>query len=217
MIGGKGEFKPIVYGDIYEIRQYGIDFFDYILDIGSNIGSFSILSGILHRSASVFSIEPSPENYKNLKNNINLHKNIKIKSYALADDESMPFKEDFNSLGRHLTKNEKGDIFIPTKTLRQIIDDCNIDLSKKICFKCDCEGGERFLLDQKSTNILKKFYHIGMEIHFVKSNGVPIYPGCLEYKNYRDWINENFTNTHKIKYKKSNKHKGYGHYILSRK
>ena len=39
----------------------------------------------------------------------------------------------------------------------------------------------------------------------------------LDWSLYNDYIMENFANTHEIKYYRSNKHHGYGHYCLVKK
>jgi FkbM family methyltransferase len=124
---------------------------DIVLDIGANIGGFTI--GAALKAKHVYAVEPIF--YKELEENIKLNnlKNVTILTSALGSGESVNLS--FNKIER---KN------IPTHSLTQIINMIELKSSNlhKISFiKCDCEGGEWFIKPNELNNIRR----IEIEIH----------------------------------------------------
>jgi FkbM family methyltransferase len=124
---------------------------DIVLDIGANIGGFTI--GAALKVKHVYAVEPIF--YKELEENIKLNnlKNVTILTSALGSGENINLS--FNKTER---KN------IPTHSLTQIINLINLKSSglHKVSFiKCDCEGGEWFIKPHELNNIRR----IEMEIH----------------------------------------------------
>ncbi len=82
---------PIVIKEIWEENVYRTDDwrFEYegdIVDIGANIGSFSIFSA--SKQCKVYAVEPEPHNLEALNNNIvlnNMQENIIVCPYAISD------------------------------------------------------------------------------------------------------------------------------------
>ena len=76
------------YNDIWENKSYAviedIQKQDIVIEIGANIGIFTILASL--KAKRVFSFEPMVENYKYLKNNISINNldNVNIFNYAVA-------------------------------------------------------------------------------------------------------------------------------------
>ena len=211
----------------YGVGRYGADYFDYILDIGANIGEYTIAFSSLFPSAKIFAYEPVGAAFERLKLNLRStlphrqYNNIKIFKEALGDGDDKKVTNTLHTWSNYVMEDEVAESWprqkcesVKTKTFKQIIQDNNIDLNKNILLKCDCEGGERFLLDKESTDIVKKMKFIGMEIHFVKYNGELVFPNCLKWEEYNEWIGENFKNNFEVMYKFSSKHEGYGHYFM---
>ena len=84
---------------------------------------------------------------------------------------------------------------------------------KNYIIKSDCEGGERFLLNDYK-DIIGKCKHFCMEIHFPNPRHKQFdkFPSYMEYYN---WV-QTFSHTHKITYHHSRKKSGIGVYVLSR-
>ena len=67
---GFNKIKTMLYNDDYRLRICGINYFDHILDIGANIGVFSILSTVLYPEAKIHAYEPCKKTYEYLKQNV---------------------------------------------------------------------------------------------------------------------------------------------------
>jgi len=143
------------------------------VDIGANIGYYSTLySKIVEKSGKVISIEPSPVNFKYLKNNMQLQNfnNFQLFNCACGEKQNivkflldkrankcMVVEDDFSS-------DTSSIVTIPVRTLDDIVIECQI---KNIDFiKMDVEGYEWHAI-QGSLETIKKFKPtIQIEIHF---------------------------------------------------
>jgi len=140
-----------------------------ILDIGSNIGSFSIKAAIDFPTARVIAIEPSVETFLLLKKN--------IKENSIHNIESIN-KAIFGKNGYHTlydpgpgglrslyppSKKRSAIIRVETTTLEKIIS------RKKIKYidllKMDCEGSEYNIFENLSSELFLKIKVISMEYH----------------------------------------------------
>lgn len=124
---------------------------DIVLDIGANIGGFTI--GAALKAKHVYAVEPIF--YKELEVNVKLNnlKNVTILTSALGSGESVNLS--FNKIER---KN------IPTHSLIQIIsmiESKSLGTHKVSFIKCDCEGGEWFIQPEE----LKGIRRIELELH----------------------------------------------------
>ena len=78
-----------------------------VLDIGANIGNFTMLSSQLFTKAKIFSFEPIPFTFSILQKNIGKQKNIKIFNKAVGEktgSQLMSFDEDSSGLSRFSNK-----------------------------------------------------------------------------------------------------------------
>ena len=55
------EFNKIVSKDLPDLRRYPSNYFDFIIDVGANIGIYTIYSKILFPNSKIISIEPDRE------------------------------------------------------------------------------------------------------------------------------------------------------------
>lgn len=122
-----------------------------ILDIGANVGWYSINISKENKNAEIFAFEPIPQTFKYLSENIEKNNvtNIKIFNYGFSDEEkylnfyhypegpgnsssrNLSGREDINKI---VCKVRKLDDFVAEKKL-------NLDF-----IKCDVEGAELFVL-----------------------------------------------------------------------
>lgn len=84
---------------------------DYVIDIGANIGYFSvILANLVGQDGKVFAFEPDPTNFEILKKNVKLnnHKNVECINKAVSNKNSKVklFLSDMNN-GDHRCYNPK--------------------------------------------------------------------------------------------------------------
>ncbi|MBS3055447.1 MAG: FkbM family methyltransferase [Candidatus Aenigmarchaeota archaeon] len=150
-----------------------------VIDIGANIGAFSIYAA--SKGAVVYSYEPEKENFKLLNKNISLnHGKEKIHPFNLAVGGKSGLTSLFISkenVGGHsifpspkLESKQNVRITTLTDILRgKRIEKCDF-------LKLDCEGAEYDILFKITKNMLAKIKRIGMEYHRIKG------------RNYKDMI-----------------------------
>jgi FkbM family methyltransferase len=210
------ETKEIIYRDQYRIREIKCPV-DYIIDIGSHFGTFSLLSSVLFPKAKIISYEPSKDTFNILTENMGSFSNVKCVNMALGDNSPLNFEmEMYPTCTGNMFKKSANGYSVDTISLPGIFESNKIDVdNSRVILKIDCEGGERFLIDNKSVELMKKCHHICMEVHFpaLNNNKFDEFPTWDEYD---EWINENFKDKSILCYK-SNKHKGLALYIITTK
>lgn len=125
---------------------------DSFLDVGANVGVYTLLAASKITSGSIYSIEALPKNYERLKENIELNQFEKIKTYQLAVSDREGTIElslnDCDSTPSILEKNSVNKLIVKTDTLDNILPNVkNLNLAKM-----DVEGAE--LLALKGANSL---------------------------------------------------------------
>ena len=61
--------REILHRDYYDLRKFSPGSFDTIIDIGANIGMFSLYARFLQPLARIIAIEPHPAIFKILQDN----------------------------------------------------------------------------------------------------------------------------------------------------
>lgn len=162
------------YYEVYIKKEYkGIKKGDVVLDIGSNLGFLSLYA--LDQGASkIYSIEPEPKNFENLKKNTSQFKEITPIQYAIdykkgeidfyvGDSSSIHtiFEQSENVSGYKFDHNT---IKVKTIDADSLIKEFNIE--KIDYLKIDCEGGEYAFFETIDENYLKnKVKFITGEVH----------------------------------------------------
>ncbi len=142
-----------------------------ILDIGANIGYWSLLFGKLTgENGKVYAFEPEPNNFNLLKKNIemNLYKNIEIFNYAVSNKNGeMELFTDNKNLGLHsLSSKNITDKKNHIKTETISLDDFfmnKIGNSKADLIKIDVQGAEGLVLSGAGRLIKENNLKIFME------------------------------------------------------
>jgi FkbM family methyltransferase len=130
---------------------------DSFLDVGANIGAYTLLAASIIRSGFVYSVEVLPKNYDRLQENIQLNHLKQVKTYStaisdqtgkilinLCDRDSMAF----------ITQTEgEHTISVATDTLDRLLAEELID--NLMLAKMDIEGAELLAL-QGATSLLKR-------------------------------------------------------------
>ena len=182
-----------------------------------------------HPQAKIFAYEPCKETFDYLINNTICLDNVEYINEALGDGSSLIFVDrEYFGQNQFLKKNEITDIhdnyIIQSKSLNNIFKEKNISLDSNYFIKVDCEGGERFLLNNdESISVIKKSQCCSIEVHFPPSGKNPRqsdikrFEFLPEWKEYNEWFNDNFKETHKIIYHYSSKKCGNGTFVLLKK
>lgn len=152
---------------LYRLIQKG----DTVLDVGANIGYFSVLmASCVGESGRVYSFEPNPQILHTLKQNTSAWKNLTVMPWALSEangqqDLFAPESYDKNK-GLASLSPGSGETIASVELKR--LDDLRI--SAKI-IKMDVEGHElKVLLGAPQT--LKNVEHIVFEDHDLMAHGV---------------------------------------------
>ena len=149
------------------LKYYKIKNRDIIIDCGAHIGMFSLFaSKKVGSSGKIIALEPDPENYKQLLENIKINKIkniIPIKKGVWKNEGELNFE---GSLGAgSIISEKKSNQKISVSTIDKITEDLKL---KKVDFvKMDIEGAEieavggaEKTLKKNSTNLSIASYHI---------------------------------------------------------
>ena len=222
-------YGEVVGGDCYLFKHWKSDFFDYIVDIGANVGAFVNYANMRHPDAKIFAYEPYEDAYNCLVYQYGFIGNIILKNECVGNGSLLALR-DMGNVGQNqfLAESECGLINaqddhsttrVKSVSLSDIFTQNEISLDKKYFIKMDCEGGERFLLtDPQSIEIIKNSCGFSAEIHFPGGNRIgqyfKIFPA---WSVYNAWMHDNFEQSHNIIYHKSRRASGCGIYVLQRK
>ncbi len=128
---------------------------DLFVDIGANIGVYSILASS-EISAYTISIEPIPSTFQNLVDNININKsNDKIKALNIGlggKPGKLKFTKSLDTINHVTFDNDSDAIEVDVSTLDNILSDLPIPLLIKI----DVEGFETEVLNGASKTLSNK-------------------------------------------------------------
>jgi len=139
---------------------------EILIDIGANIGFYSILSSSRFRQ--IYSFEPNERNFKVLKKNIenNKLKNIKILNFGLGENEEVLMGNSntkgklFQTSGFAINKdNKKGERVLVKKG-----DDVLQFKNKTLTIKIDVEGFEFFVLKGLKSALINNLCILQIEI-----------------------------------------------------
>lgn len=171
----QGEFDSIyeIWCQRIYIKYYQIKDRDIVIDIGANIGVFSIFAARAAKEVKVFSYEPTPEVFERLLKNIkinNLENFIfpfqigvggnsgeRILFIHPEGSTSNTFYEDY------LSDYKNNLVPVKTITLGDIFRNNNLECCDFL--KIDAEGAEYEILFNTSSEHLRKIKNIALEYH----------------------------------------------------
>lgn len=145
-----------------------------IIDIGANIGAFSIFAAINSTRSKVFSYEPSGKTFKQLKQNILLND---LKGRIIPNKKAVGGKTGKLRLydagisgikSIYKTRGEEKFEVVEVITLKDIFEKNKL----KSCdfLKIDCEGAEYEILFNTPPGLFKKIKRISLEFHEIVRN-----------------------------------------------
>jgi FkbM family methyltransferase len=217
----RGEFDLLVLHDVCQVRHWGLNYFDAVIDIGANVGVFSIMMRMLHPHAKIVAIEPSHRSIELLKSNVS-HMNIGIDERGLGDGSVLyhKFGRKKSPVADYFTPEENEESFtIQTEPFWKLFEDNGYKVDSKLFVKIDCEGGEQYLVgDTKSEKILLNAEQVFIEIHFkAKKNIWRLDDYIPKFEFYKEWVNDVFSETHDIDLFNFKIGRGHGNYCIRKK
>ena len=169
----RAAFFQVIYTGIYDSLLQYISEGDCVVDLGANIGCFSLLaSRIVGKSGQVVAIEPEPENFDRLEQNIKLNHVDNITAVNKAIWHESGKLKTFNgygvagSLDNHLNTDTltENSIQVETITLDDVYKDQGLSCVKAL--KVDIEGAEASILGHSSSSFaFQNTFAIAMEVH----------------------------------------------------
>jgi FkbM family methyltransferase len=160
--------------EIWAYRKY--DYFGYrvapgdvVVDIGGNIGAFSLYAARIGGASRVFSFEPFPGNYKILSHNVeqNRLRNVTCVNQAVAGSRGLrTLRLNSEDSGSHSLVNGSCEHTIEVEccTLEDVF--ARYSLTKIDYLKMDCEGAEYEILENAISR-LPQIGRISMETHMI--------------------------------------------------
>ena len=139
---------------------------DVVIDIGANIGVFTIYASLLSKGGKIYAFEPFKTHFNRLLENIKINNFPNVKAFNLAVCGSKGKRDLYISnisSGMHSLFFEGSGkrVSVECTTLKEIFDSNRI---KKCNFlKLDCEGAEYEILYNTPNNVFKKIDKIALE------------------------------------------------------
>ena len=134
---------------------------EVVLDVGANVGYFSMLCRELYPKSKIYAFEPIPKTFDCLQKNFEKDMNTEVFNLAVGNKKGvlkMSFNEENSAIS---TVNDRGNIKVKSVTLDSFCKERNIDSIDIL--KIDTEAYESFVLSG-AKNILKKVKYILMEV-----------------------------------------------------
>ncbi len=164
----------VALAEVWVHRQYdppeGFGDHDVVVDIGANVGLFSVRAATHALRGSVFAFEPAPDNFTRLKENIQLNglANVIPMQAAIAGktETRHMYLGTQDTVSHSLWKGWGGSdqqITVQCKTLEDAMREYNITHIDLL--KIDCEGAEGEIILGMGDATLRRIRRIGMEVH----------------------------------------------------
>lgn len=139
-----------------------------VLDLGGNIGSFSLLAALSHSSCQVISFEPGPPNYRlfemNQLANPKLADRIELRKHAVGGTTRTTewFFDENNPGGSGLFAGGEQRFSVKIVALAEVIS----SLPREVALaKIDIEGAEFEILAETSAETWQRVRSIALELH----------------------------------------------------
>lgn len=144
-----------------------------IIDVGANIGAFSVYAAARCPEARVIAYEPDPNAFalleKNIDENDSSGRITAVPRAVLTDAGQINFFQNLESSTRSTTQGSywaserKKPIPVQSESLRTVFQTHAIEFCDVL--KLDCEGAEYRILEEVAPNLLRRIQKIVMEYH----------------------------------------------------
>ncbi len=171
--------------DSYELKKCLNTNYSTIVDVGANYGFFALFARVLFPKARIVCFEPNPVTYAGLVTNL---ANLGIETHCIALGDGTPVdlvpNRHTSDSGSCKSVASTADTATPSMRLDDLLKFANVDVTKDVMLKIDCEGAERFALDHPgSYEALQKAKRWMMEIHYSQK----LWPECPDRAAFEAW------------------------------
>ncbi|MFP6584098.1 MAG: FkbM family methyltransferase, partial [Candidatus Hydrogenedentota bacterium] len=188
-----GTFKEIYLGDIYAMKTLcdALPKDSNVIDVGANVGIFSLRLLALKPDATVVAYEPLPSNFEMLQRNAEINPqivdNFRVFQRAVTGGSESEQTIYFNpeksftptaSLIESFDTSNRGSIQVKTDSLDSIVTEHSMERIHLL--KLDCEGSEFDILDGASPELIARIAAIVMEVHESGENTIERMKDSLE-------------------------------------
>lgn len=176
---GEFDFDSLIYREmphepeLYEFVKKIINKFDLVLDIGANVGIFSVYAAKANTTARIYSFEPSGEAFARLNQNVRANKLENVTTYNVAVADKTGFLTFYEpkdhltngslevSFASHFDKEprKKMAIAVSGNLFEELMKE-----SKNVLVKIDTEGAEAYVLQGLKDVITRHQPHIILEV-----------------------------------------------------
>lgn len=167
-----------------------------VLDVGANIGCFSMLAAqLVGPSGKVVAIEPEPGNFECLSDNVhrNGFKNVSLIPAALGGKSGTiqlrtGAKASFSSTLPRVDHRELSETVreVPLMTVEQVLNQSGIDRCHLM--KVDCEGAEYDIFLNMPEAVAKRIDQISLETHYIDGHRPPEMVDRLKQLGYSVYV-----------------------------
>ena len=163
---GRFVLNEIFLNHVYDVP--GVDLTDAqnILDLGANVGVFTLYALSRSPNARVFSFEPSARNFQILNGNL-ASKSVRATAYRMAASNmtgTAVLNVSNTSVEYALNAGGADGEFVDCIDLKGLFELTGVDVFDMA--KIDIEGAERDLLDGAPDDLLRRFRAISIEWHY---------------------------------------------------
>lgn len=142
-----------------------------VIDVGANVGYYTLIAANESRDVSVYSFEPEINNYELLVKNVEVNNfnNVKTFQKAVSNEEGkIKIFIDEKNLGNHSLSgnnvpNKIDFVEVETITLDSFFDSLDDSVGENIIIKLDTQGAEGLVMDGAQKLLLKNNIKILME------------------------------------------------------
>ena len=160
----------------YEINGFEIRENDLIIDVGGHVGLFALYASLRCPEGKIISIEPHPQNFSLLKENMNNNKILKTKlvnkAITNSNEDIELFIDSLDDSAHSIYGTGKKSILIKSITLIEIMNENKF--SKCNLLKMDCEGAEFEIIQSLSDKELLRIEKICLEYHLKRDKLSPL-------------------------------------------
>jgi FkbM family methyltransferase len=167
------EFKEIIMEECYTAGlKFPVPHGSNVIDIGANVGFFSLFVASRFRDVQVFSFEPVPRNFLVLQENRDLNRHVRMECFPLAVyGHSGMVSLKLDAADKHPTNAQivpdaawgLNTVGVKAVTLEQVLD--NYGIGRCNLLKMDCEGSEYEIVYNCSPRHLSKIDQMAIEVH----------------------------------------------------
>lgn len=186
--------------DVYALRPYPPGRFRVVLDVGANIGMFSVYARCLQPEATVVALEPAADTFEVLRANV-AALGVTCVQAALGDGRDVLLERGDTSVAAR-TRGAAGGSgageVARSLTLAEVLEYYCREEPAACFLKIDCEGGESVLLDDASAErALAGVGHAAVEIHHPPGEAFRDCPPLERYLNFFEGLRW----THDVEYR----------------